>query len=240
MLKLYKNLARIFKRMITKFQILGERNSGTNYLLKVMNFNFDLEHTSEYGFKHWFIKDHHPRGPPNKTTDRDCVTPLSDSDNTLFIFIVREPIEWLQSMHRQPHHANLHRQLSFSDFIQRGWISFEPTNPNSTSYSSWESENGIYWIEGSENIITLRNMKNQHFMNVEAKVPHFHLIRQHKLKEDIEEMKSKYDLRCKHDTLLFPDYRVPKEKVDVLSEDMTFIKEYLDKSIETKLGFDVV
>ena len=76
--------------MITKYTIYGERCSGTNYLENLINENFDVKLTWEYGFKHWF-------GFNN----------LSNSDDTLFICIVRNPVDWVNSFYRTPHHLKI-------------------------------------------------------------------------------------------------------------------------------------
>ena len=48
-----------------------------------------IKFTNEYGFKHWYIKDLTPRGINNTTTDNECIKSINDSDDTLFIVIVR-------------------------------------------------------------------------------------------------------------------------------------------------------
>ena len=37
-----------------KYTIYGERCSGTNYLENIININFDVNITWEYGWKHFF------------------------------------------------------------------------------------------------------------------------------------------------------------------------------------------
>jgi len=75
------------------YTIFGERNSGTNYLATVLNAHITLQFTKKFGFKHWFIKNHFPRGRANGTTDNECLAPLKNSADTLFIFIVRNPYD---------------------------------------------------------------------------------------------------------------------------------------------------
>ena len=60
--------------MIKKYTIYGERCSGTNYLENIIDINFDVNLTWEYGHKHFFGHQ------DNK---------LKNSDDTLFICIVR-------------------------------------------------------------------------------------------------------------------------------------------------------
>ena len=68
--------------LIKHLQILGERNSGTNYLASLIQKNIPaIDITNSFGFKHWFIKDHYPRTLPNNSTDMECTRSLDDSDD---------------------------------------------------------------------------------------------------------------------------------------------------------------
>jgi hypothetical protein len=73
--------------MITKVTIYGERCSGTNYLEELIKLNFNITITWEYGWKHFF-----------------GFNDLKNSDETLFIGIVRNPYDWLNSFYREQHH----------------------------------------------------------------------------------------------------------------------------------------
>ena len=65
--------------MLNKFTIYGERCSGTTYLEQIINLNFKADITWEYGWKHFFgFHD------------------LTNSDDTLFICIVRNPYDWIK------------------------------------------------------------------------------------------------------------------------------------------------
>ncbi len=79
--------------MIDNFTIYGERCSGTNFLENSIKENFELELTWKYGFKHFFGHDS-----------------LKNSDNTLFIGIVRNPFDWINSFYEEKH--NLPEEIS--------------------------------------------------------------------------------------------------------------------------------
>jgi hypothetical protein len=226
------------------YQIFGERNSGTKYLKKVMDANFNLEHTEMFGHKHWFIKDHYPRGYDNKTTDCECLKSLDDpqTQDTLFIFIVREPFSWLQSMWRLPHHAYDHHHLSFSDFIRKPWTSYDPQTPwehRADSEVPWRVTDGICWIESAPNICQLRNLKNQHFLGLKSRVPHFALIHQERLLEDLQALKEKFNLVGKEDSIILPDYRSPQDVSDITPRDRNFILAELNPDIEYLVGYNL-
>lgn len=63
-----------------------------------------IKFTNEYGFKHQYIKDLTPRGINNTTTDNEYIKSINDSDDTLFIVIVRNVYDWVGSMYNKPHH----------------------------------------------------------------------------------------------------------------------------------------
>ncbi|AYV85711.1 MAG: hypothetical protein Satyrvirus33_1, partial [Satyrvirus sp.] len=74
---------------ISKFTIFGERCSGTNFLEKAILTNFDIDITWEYGLKHFFgFNDY------------------KNSDDVLFIGIVRDPYKWINSLYKTPHYLN--------------------------------------------------------------------------------------------------------------------------------------
>ena len=65
---------------ITKFAILGERCSGTNFLEESILSNFNITHTNEHGNKHFFCFNKYDN---------------ANTSDTLFIGIIRNPIYWL-------------------------------------------------------------------------------------------------------------------------------------------------
>jgi hypothetical protein len=70
-----------------KVTIYGERCSGTNYLEELLRLNFNVEIVWNFGWKHFF-----------GTND------LSHSDDVLFIGIIRNLEDWINSFYREQHH----------------------------------------------------------------------------------------------------------------------------------------
>ncbi|ANU08691.1 hypothetical protein [Paraurantiacibacter namhicola] len=91
---------------IERFTVFGQRCSGTNALIKLVETNFPtLPFCEETGFKHWLV-------PENRPIPSDL----------LVIVIVREVESWLRSLHRNPWHVVPEmRDLEFSDFIRAEW-----------------------------------------------------------------------------------------------------------------------
>jgi len=87
--------------MIKYCTIYGERCSGTNYLQNVINANFDVEFEEyKYGWKHFFGFDD-----------------LSDTDDVLFIGIVRNPFKWINSLYIEKHHIPYNLCKSIDNFL---------------------------------------------------------------------------------------------------------------------------
>lgn len=92
---------------IARFQVYGERCSGTNFLIRLMERNVtSAAFTEAFGFKHWFVPE-----------------ALALPDDTLGLVIAREPREWLQSLHEKAwHHPPEVAALPFSDYVRREWV----------------------------------------------------------------------------------------------------------------------
>lgn len=78
---------------------------------------------------------------------RNRVEPVDDS--TLLVVVHRNPLKWLQSLHRQPHHAPTHYGLSMSEFIRSPWRTCF-TSPNADS--SPDANERQRWIDKSRRI----------------------------------------------------------------------------------------
>jgi len=91
-----------------KIQILGARCSGTKFLERLIRFNStNVCTTLEYAFKHFI---------PFKK-------PITNDTDIIFLVIIRNPYDWVRSLHANPWHAHKKlRNLSFSEFIRTEWF----------------------------------------------------------------------------------------------------------------------
>ncbi len=135
--------------MLNKYTIYGERCSGTNYLENVINLNFDVEITWEYGWKHFF-------GFQNEA--------LNNSNDTLFICIVKNPVDWINSFYREKYHlplkykTNISKEEEIDEFLNKEFWSFNDDNNLDTSKEIMHDRN-IYTCERYKNIFELRHTK---------------------------------------------------------------------------------
>lgn len=128
---------------INSIKIFGERHSGTNAIgyFAGKNFNLKFQHYNFLGWKH--------RLAPKKNEWFKY-----DVDSCLFIFCLRNPYSWLQSMHKEPYydHYPKMKELSFKEFIQ-------------------------FSIEDYENCIAMWNQKNESYFRMAEEVPNSIVIR---------------------------------------------------------------
>lgn len=88
----------------TRFQVLGERSSGTNYVKRLLGRNTALTPTEALGWKH---------GYPHAT---------AIPADLAVICVVRHAVPWALSMHAKPWHCPPAMQaLAFTDFIRAPW-----------------------------------------------------------------------------------------------------------------------
>ena len=94
-----------------KVKIYGERCSGTNYLQELLMYNFDVEIVNEYGWKHFFGFDD-----------------LSNSDDVLFIGIVRNLEDWINSLSRDKYHLPNEVTQSLDTYLNGPFYSIDNNN----------------------------------------------------------------------------------------------------------------
>ena len=137
--------------MLKKYQIYGERCSGTNYLENLININFDVQITWEYGHKHFF----------GFTDDK-----LKNSDDVLFICIVKNLPDWINSFYREMHHLplkykkNMSQEEKIDEFLNKEIWSI---NDHKYRYKTYDKElmidRNMYTGERYKNIFELRHTK---------------------------------------------------------------------------------
>lgn len=231
---------------ITHVQFFGERNSGTNYLetLILRNFSFPSPHFA-FGWKHfpiWFNKHWMKHVLP--TFKKNPF--LKESEHVLFIFIFRDPYDWLQSFNEKTYYASdkfkktVHKD--FSLFIR------EP----------WEPESRMYRIEtnpddGSlfKNVIHLRTARAKNMLTIGDSVENAYFIRYEVIRdhpeEVIQEIASFFGIersgpfepvleqfKASHTT---GELFQIKEYPPISKRDLAYINKNLDPELESFLGY---
>ena len=164
--------------MLKRYTIYGERCSGTNYLENIININFDVNITFEYGWKHFF-------------GFQDNV--LKKSDDTLFICIVRNLPDWINSFYRQKYHLplkykkNMSEEEKIDEFLNKEFWSFNDNDENRDTTKELMEDRNIYTGERYKNIFELRHTKIKWMLeDLPNKVKNYIFIRYEDLINDFD------------------------------------------------------
>tara|TARA_Y100000389_G_scaffold202403_1_gene247555 strand:- start:9709 stop:10392 length:684 start_codon:yes stop_codon:yes gene_type:complete len=98
---------------IKNIKIYGERNSGTNFLEKLISTNTDNVNVIHHGIGHY--KSRRVKGWKHGVPDITLYS-QSDIENTLVVFIIRDLEPWLKSMFLSPYEYSVPN--SFEQFLQ--------------------------------------------------------------------------------------------------------------------------
>ena len=233
--------------MVKYIQLFGERCSGTNFVASLIQKNMDdIIMTNEFGWKHWFIKDHYPRGRTNQSTDYECIRPLSDNADTLFLCLFRNPFDWVRSLNDRPYHAGNHWGLTLTDFLRKPWHSFETARLN----PCWSERQDQYWfIEEAENILQLRTQKIGHLLNLADIVENVCFINYELIRDEndlLKKIADEYQIKLKHSNIIGEKLcfrgsgiseSTSREYPQITAEDLEFIRRELDWEVEGRIGY---
>lgn len=139
---------------IKKIRVLGERNSGTNFLIHMFKRNLQSKVAVPLGtddndfWKHAFLDPHS----------------IPDKDTTLFVFVIRDLHEWLASMYKSPYH--LHKPFNIEDFI---------TNPVKLNIKNMPLMHPLHQDlrERTGNLFEIRYNKIRHYIKFAMQTPYY-------------------------------------------------------------------
>ena len=216
--------------MIKFFTIYGERCSGTNFLLHALEDNFELEFSCKYAWKHFF--GHYQ------------FNNLNEENETLFIGIIRNPIDWIDSFYNKMHHVPPENKISIHTFLFNEFYSIY----ENSSKEIMEDRN-IFTQDRYKNIFQLRYIKNNYLINEMPKlVKNYLLIRYEDLRDNydvvLEFICKKFNLKRKNNIFKRIDtYKgnnkilYYKKQLELNKKTIKIIKQNLDKTQENNLGY---
>lgn len=232
--------------MITQIAVMGERCSGTNFLQSAIASNFAAGLTWEYGWKHFF-----------------GFSDYKDSDNTLFVAIVRDPHTWINSLFKQKWHLQpelktedidtfLNSEFwSYNDGVFHHMILDCVKCVTKEEGAEIMEDRNMYTGERYRNIFDCRKTKCQFLMDtMPTKVKHYVLIRYEDLRDHyiqtLEMLRDTFHLPT-HDSKYFPvmidTYKGTGQEFKesdpdyIIPRDKIWSHPDLDVSIESKLAY---
>ena len=112
---------------IKQFSLLGERCSGTSYLQRLLEANFDMSNTDDY---------HHPHFFGIEQADH----PFKQSDCVLFVGVIRDPLEWLDCFYKYQWQLDQWRYTDWHSFLTQPIVSYAEPDMNYTLSELSEAE----------------------------------------------------------------------------------------------------
>lgn len=171
------------KNGIRKICVVGERVSGTSFVQKLFVQNTKLAPVYPFGHKHFF-------------QDIKLIR-RTETKNTLFVFVSRDIIEWLNSLLVNTYHAHLpiRNCNDMTTFIRMEWqCVFDKTFAVKRSDSRFGKEMMCERdpVDGKRfsNVIRMRNSKMKHFLSLKNEVENFVHLRYEDLRDFPEEFLS--------------------------------------------------
>ena len=214
----------------SKFKIWGERCSGTNFMSSLVSANFPgLTSGMRTSWKHGLVKLHQ--------TDTDL----------LHIFIVRDPLDWLRSLHRRPWHLPAkYWGEPFSEFIRREW--FTDLHDRGRSGIEWWNDRHPTTRQRYRNILELRSVKLRYHLIALSMLPNTCLVRyedvEHEPETLLNEIAGSFDLEHRQKFKAISTYKghiaakyTKRSYPDLEPNDVQFIFGELDADIESALSY---
>jgi len=247
------------KVQIREIQIIGERCSGTCYIGNLLKINLDDVRVGQSGGSDgWPFSHKHFHAwwgfPYKPNIYRKIVAPydstivnfddLEDRHNfvpykkTLFVYIVRNPYDWIRSFYHWQHAAKK-RIREFSSFIRKPWVSNTPLDHHPLKRRSFKD------------IFELRSMRLLSDSSLIRHKRDCYIVRYETLKEDyegvIKEIATLFNLKVKDPISNYNNYKymknvkyVEKEYFSFHQNDLDYINHQINWDIEKFFGYSKI
>jgi hypothetical protein len=217
------------------FTIQGERCSGTHFVQYALLFNFIIEYKN--------LKEKHFFG------FNEDIYNAENSEDTLFIYVIRHPIDWIDSFFKRLHHVPEENKKKIQNFTNNEFYSIYEEGPEKGT-EIMEDRN-LFTKERYKDIFELRKTKNEYMLHhVRNKVKHFLLLRYEDLRDDfdntLKKIQAQFNLKQKHEVYKkVPKYKgtfiveYVKKPILLSEETQEEIKKKVDKKQELEIGYSV-
>lgn len=237
-----------------KVKIFGERNTGTNYLTKLIENNFEVEilkgaitKGSIFTLREWtkdlFFKftKHINLGWKHSAIDVSLI--LNHNGNPVIITLTKNPYSFLLSLYKRPYHYKGSKPNSFISFLNNHW--------GLTTRDNCKEK-------GLNSPVDLWNIKNKSYMNLLNNYSNCLLFTYEELLENpnkvivsiseklnipLKEEFKNYANSTKNDNKDFNDYQNyylnELWKNELTKEDLSFINSNLDLNVVSHFGYKI-
>lgn len=221
---------------INKFFIFAERCSGTHFLEQAFFENFHIDYLSKNHVRRHFFGH------------KDDIYTADEIETTLFVCLVRDPVEWIDSMFRSHHHVPIENGKNIDSFLNNEWYSVYDANHNQNEIYE---DRHLTTCKRYRNIFEMRQVKYDYLLNtLKQRVKHMIIIKYEDLrdhyKNTLDILRYKFQLNVKsNDYTPIIKYKGKgdtlycKKNVSLSVDTIDFIKRSVDVSQETLLGYKI-
>lgn len=172
---------------------------------------------------------------------------LKDSDDCLFVIVVRNPYDWLRSFHLKPYEAAPHIRLAdFKTFVSIEWQVQTDYLPGDGQYD--EIDNLNPWTgRPFRNVIELRKYKTENYLSLSDLAQNYVFVRYEDVRDDpegfIEFLASRYNLTRSNQLIPVTSYNgtgapyTPSRYFPIPKNILDFINSEIDWELEHRLGY---
>jgi hypothetical protein len=228
-------------RELKYFTVLGERCSGTHFVQYAIHFNFCIDFFK--GSRHFFGHgDDHNEVTPQKTHN------FYDPEETLYVCVVRDPVEWVDSFYKQPHHVPHANKRNPMTFMTNEFHSIHEEGAEKNEEIM--EDRHIETKQRYKDIFELRRVKNNYMMNeLPRLVPYTTLIRYEDMRDRYDEtlnrlatvysLKRRFTDRYVKTIKYKGTYNAMYFRKPVLldSEEQDYVRKHVDREQEDQLGY---
>lgn len=198
---------------LNSFTILGERCSGTHFLQHAIESNFKLKYHLTSG-KHFFGH-----------------TVIEDNPKMLYICLVRDPVDWIDSFFKRLHHVPDENKKNIKSFMENKWFSIH------TDDNEMMEDRNMITKERYTSIFELRKVKNDYLLSLSCK--NVILLRYEDLRDDYVNTLNDIHLQFKlvKKSKKYIDISFHKKEILLSLETIEYIKSKVDSDQENRLGY---
>ena len=234
---------------ISSFVLMGERCSGTKFVNSLVSANLNIKGDQLFHkhFLPWLNVSKRAKINPYQLTNTETTQLFNNTEHILFIFLVRDPYDWIRSFYQHPYHVKGELTKDFSTFISSNWECYwQESNPEITKIDNWNPWTGRKFI----NVLELRKYKNLNFIQVSSLVKNYLLVRYEDVRDNqegfIEFISSFYSIEKNEDfkpNLNYvgfdentQEFEIPKYFIPDLKQ-VIHINRSIDWNVERDLGY---
>ena len=207
--------------------VFGLRCSGTNYLSELVTQNYpnvEVQEGTLGVWKHMWQAE--------KAIDKAKVLELA-AQPTLYLFVARNVIEWLQSFHKQPHHCLWAKRMTLQQLLEA---------------KPFVSHHGRRMLETYPSILQERSLKHRHIVeSILPLLPNAALVQYEQVRDNpavLQEILERFAITRDKPIVNVNYYKkektkhyAPKVYSPISHHTMEFIIKHADWEIEKHWGY---